>query len=77
MDNPFTRHPSEVGESYAEHLLAASRYAARLLTAAFACLIHAIFPFACVRTGSGIVRELHEEMRERSTAATRPARSRH
>jgi hypothetical protein len=41
----FTKHPSEVGETYCEHLKVASGVSARLAACAVAQLIHAIFPF--------------------------------
>jgi len=58
----FTRHPASVGESYGEHFQAATGFGLRMLAGAIACLVHAVFPFLFVKTGSGIIRELHDRM---------------
>ena len=62
MRKLFTEHPASVGESYLEHLAAAAGFSMRLFAGALACLVHAIFPFLCVRTGSGIIRTLNDRM---------------
>jgi hypothetical protein len=61
----FTQHPRAVGESYWRHLLTASRFGLRLLTAGLACLVHAALPFAFTSTASAMVRRLHETMTSR------------
>jgi hypothetical protein len=58
----FTEHPASVGESYRGHLLRASWFGSRLLLAAGACFVHAIFPFLFVKTGSQAITYLHGEM---------------
>lgn len=58
----FTHHPAAVGESYGEHLLAASGFGFRMLLGAIACLIHAVLPFLFVTTGSNMIRELNDRM---------------
>lgn len=58
----FTDHPASVGESYGEHFLAASGFGLRMLAGALACLVHAVLPFLFVKTGSGIIRSLHDAM---------------
>ena len=58
----FTAHPASVGESYTQHLRMASGFALRMLLAAGACFIHALFPFLFERTGSRCIAELHERM---------------
>jgi Family of unknown function (DUF6356) len=58
----FTRHPAAVGESYGEHLLAASGFGFRMLLGAIACLIHAVLPFMFVTTGSNMIRLLNDRM---------------
>lgn len=65
----FTDHPATVGESYLGHLLAASRFGLRMLWAGFACLLHGIFPFWFVTTGSDAMCALHEEMSARRVRA--------
>ncbi|MEM6625203.1 MAG: DUF6356 family protein [Pseudomonadota bacterium] len=58
----FTSHPDTVGENYLEHMGSAFSFGLRLLGAGLACLIHGVFPFLCVKTGSGAVSELHTRM---------------
>ncbi|OVZ61220.1 hypothetical protein CDO44_06140 [Pigmentiphaga sp. NML080357] len=58
----FTSHPASVGESYFEHLAASWGFARRMFTAALAGLVHGLFPFLCVSTGSSIVKQLNERM---------------
>jgi len=58
----FTEHPASVGESYFAHLLRAAWFGSRLILAGGACLVHAIFPFLFVRTGSTAITELHTAM---------------
>jgi hypothetical protein len=62
MANPFTDHPSDVGEGYFEHMGQAMSFAIPMFVGACACLIHAFFPFLCLKTGSGIVTKLHSRM---------------
>ncbi len=64
----FINHPADVGESYFQHFGAAARFSATMFVGSLACLVHAIFPGLCVRTGSGIVRELHDRMVMNRTA---------
>jgi hypothetical protein len=59
---PFLEHPASVNETYPEHLVSAWSFALRLLTAGGACLVHGVFPFLCVRTGSDTIRALHDRM---------------
>ena len=58
----FQEHPSEVGETYWQHFCHAFSFAACLLLAAGACLIHAILPFCCTTTGSSAVKKLYSNM---------------
>ncbi|HUI17339.1 MAG TPA: DUF6356 family protein [Alphaproteobacteria bacterium] len=58
----FLEHPRSVGESYFQHLAMAASFSGRLLLASAACLVHALVPGLCVRTGSNAIRELHERM---------------
>ena len=61
----FTEHPRSVGESYWQHMGVALSFAGALWLGAAASLIHAVFPFLCTRTGSGIVLRLHARMMRR------------
>ena len=60
--NAFTEHPRSVGENYWQHMGASLSFAATMLLGAGAALVHAIFPFLLVRTGSRLVTRLHERM---------------
>lgn len=57
-----TQHPRSVNESYLEHMGVASSFGGRLLLAGLACMVHAVFPFLCVKTGSNAIRGLHHDM---------------
>jgi len=63
--NPFTHHPHEVGESYFEHMGIAGRVGLQLTWGAFACFVHAVFPFLFVRTGSETIQKLHRQIHSR------------
>jgi Family of unknown function (DUF6356) len=72
LEKLFTEHPRSVGETYSEHFGAASYFGARMIVAGCACLLHGIFPFLFVKTGSTTVRHLHDRMisgRSRQRAA--------
>jgi len=58
----FTEHPASVGETYFEHLCAASGFALRMLGGAIACFMHALLPFTFKNTGSDCISALHERM---------------
>jgi len=62
LNRLFTEHPASVGESYWGHLLRASWFGGRMLTAGIACFVHAIFPFLFVKTGSQVITQLHVAM---------------
>lgn len=66
----FTEHPASVGETYWDHLLRASWFGGKMLLAAGACLIHAIFPFLFVKTGSQAITRLYSEMVTHRRVAT-------
>ena len=62
MSLSFTQHPHEVGETYGEHFMVASRFGGQMLLGGLACMVHAVLPFLCTKTGSGIIRGLHDRM---------------
>jgi hypothetical protein len=72
MRRLFTAHPEAVGETYGEHLVAATGFGLRLVLGGLACIVHAVLPFAFVTTASRTVRELHERMGKRGPAAAAP-----
>jgi hypothetical protein len=65
----FSEHPAAVGESYFEHLAKAGGFGLRLIAGGLACLVHAVFPFLCVRSGSDCVTSLHDELSSRRRTA--------
>jgi len=70
--NPFTAHPSEVGETYFEHGLFACRYGAKMTLGGIAAFVHGLLPFLFQTTGSRITRELNATLEEsRARAAAR------
>ena len=58
----FTDHPASVGESYGQHMGVAFGFGGRMILAGFACLLHGLLPFLFVKTGSGVISRLHDEM---------------
>jgi len=52
MTNPFTAHPTSVGETYAQHCLFAFRFGVRMTMGGLAAVVHALFPFLFVTTAS-------------------------
>ena len=54
----FTAHPATVGESYFGHMRFALWFAFWFFAAGFAALIHAVLPFLCETTASGILKKL-------------------
>lgn len=62
MTSLFTQHPSEVGETYREHLVHASGFGCRMILGGLACMLHGIFPFLFVKTGSRQIASLHDRM---------------
>ena len=58
----FTEHPASVGESYFQHMGVALSFTSSMAFATAACLIHAFFPFLCMKTGSNKITELHDRM---------------
>ena len=58
----FTEHPASVNENYIEHLFAAGSFGVCMFGASMACLVHAIFPFLFVKTGSAAIEGLYDRM---------------
>ena len=65
MTNIFTKHPNEVGETYFQHMWAASRYSATFLLLVFVSLVHAILPFTFTKTASCVIQEMSAHIKER------------
>jgi type II secretory pathway component PulM len=60
--NIFIQHPRELGESYGAHFVNASSFGLRMLAGGGAVLVHAIFPFLFVQTGSRTIDKLHRRI---------------
>lgn len=58
----FTQHPQSVGESYFSHMATSFSFGGRMFMASFGCMLHGIFPFLCVKTGSKTIKTLHHTM---------------
>lgn len=58
----FSRHLDSVGEDYFQHARHALGFAAGMFLGSLACLAHAVFPFLFERTGSDVIRRLHDRM---------------
>jgi hypothetical protein len=68
-NNPFTRHPHDLGESYLHHFVNASAFGLRMLAGGCAAIIHSVFPFLFVHTGSRTMEKLHRRMTRRAVKA--------
>ncbi len=64
--NPFTQHPTEVGETYGDHLATAGAFGFQMAVGGLCCMIHAVFPFLFVNTASRTMDKLHRRMTRRS-----------
>ncbi len=61
-DNPFTRHPNEVGMTYGEHLKFALSLCWCMKVTSAKCFIHAIFPFMFETGATKAVQKLSERL---------------
>jgi hypothetical protein len=77
FDRLFIDHPTDVGETYLEHLRTAGWFAGTMLIGGAACFVHALIPGLFVRTGSNAIGRLHDRMvvnRRRTAVAHDPSR---
>jgi hypothetical protein len=58
----LTEHPATVGESYFEHMQVALSFGLRMTLGGLACIVHAVLPAFFTKTGSLVVKELHDRM---------------
>jgi hypothetical protein len=58
----FVAHPQSVDETYLEHMAVAGSFGWAMAKASCACFVHALVPGLCERTGSTIIRDLHDRM---------------
>ena len=66
MDNPFTKHPKSVNETYFQHMWQALKISAKLEWLSFCVFIHAVFPFLYKHAGSKGVQKLDSYMKDRN-----------
>lgn len=70
MTRAFTRifidHPQSVDETYFEHMRFAGWFAARLLMAGGAALVHAFIPCLFEKTASRMISEMHARLTARA-----------
>jgi len=62
ISQSFTKHPASVGETYFEHMGMSLGFGFKMIINGLACLIHALLPFCCEKTGSSAVAELYGSM---------------
>lgn len=77
IDRYFREHPRSVDETYLQHLHTAGWFAATMLLAGLACLIHALVPHLFQKTGSAAIERLYDRMvtnRRRASTSPKPAR---
>jgi len=58
----FTEHPKSVGETYFQHMRMSFGFGGKMFLASIGCILHGIFPFLCVKTGSSTINDLHHDM---------------
>jgi hypothetical protein len=61
----FLKHPRSVGEGYFEHQGRAFGFAAALIIAGLACLVHGLLPRLCVTSASDTVQRLNATLARR------------
>lgn len=66
LQSAFLDHPRSVDESYFEHMVFAGRFAATLLAAAFAALIHAIVPCLFEKTAGRMIQKMSAQLTMRN-----------
>ncbi len=69
----FIEHPESVDETYLEHMWFAVRFAALLLAAGMAALVHAVIPGLCKTTASDLIRIMYARIEHRGAPAATPA----
>ena len=62
FERVFLAHPRSIDETYLEHQRTAFGFAGALFLAACACALHGLAPALCEKTGSTMVKRLHDRM---------------
>ncbi len=58
----FTNHPKAIGETYGQHFIHAGGFGFSMIGGGIACLLHAVCPWLCEKTGSDMIRRLYRSM---------------
>jgi hypothetical protein len=65
VNNPFTKHPEEIGENYLQHLWFAARISWLAFKVSVIALVHAFLPFLFQKTASEMLENLNEGINKR------------
>ena len=63
--NIFTEHPSQVSETYLQHMIKALIFSFKLLAMSCQALLHAFFPFLFVTTVSDKIKGMNDVLQRR------------
>jgi|TARA_B110000967_G_C18468959_1_gene356385 hypothetical protein len=63
--NIFTKHPSQVSETYLQHMKKALAFSFKLLGMSCQALLHAFFPFLFVSTVSDKIMDMNDILQRR------------
>tara|TARA_B100000795_G_C22666098_1_gene386036 strand:+ start:675 stop:878 length:204 start_codon:yes stop_codon:yes gene_type:complete len=63
--NIFTEHPSQVSETYLQHMIKALTFSFKLLAMSCQALLHAFFPFLFVTTVSDKIKGMNDVLQRR------------
>jgi hypothetical protein len=66
LQHIFVDHPRSVDETYFQHMRFAGWFAARLLIAGGAAMIHAVIPCLFEKTASRMIAEMHARLTNRN-----------
>jgi uncharacterized protein YjeT (DUF2065 family) len=73
VEQAFTEHPQEAGETYWQHLWFTLTMSLRLTFAGLVLVIHGLFPFLLTKSASNQVEYLYRVMKTRIPKARREA----
>ncbi len=68
----FNDHPASVDETYGQHFVQAVGFGLRMIWGGLQCLVHAVVPGLCEKSGSTMICELHERMVTNRRRAAQP-----
>jgi len=66
MQNPFTKHPKKVNETYFQHFFKALSYSFTFFILSVKSLIHAILPFCFEYSVSNKVKDIYKRLEKRN-----------